>query len=55
ILFGTRETHPVTLRCGGRTVGHGRMGRCGNHVAVRLTDRETERQPGKTFRPRGED
>jgi flagellar motor switch protein FliM len=55
LLFGTREEHPVALRCGGRTIGHGRMGRSGNQVAVRLTDRETEPQPGKTFRLRGED
>lgn len=55
LLFGTREEHPVALRCGGRTIGHGRMGRAGSQVAVRLTDRETEPQPGKTFRLRGED
>jgi len=55
LLFGTREEHPIALRCGGRTIGHGRMGRTGGQVAVRLTDRETEPQPGKTFRLRGED
>ncbi len=55
ILFGTREDHPITLRCGSQTVGHGRMGRSGNRVAVRVTDRAAERQPRKTFRARSED
>ncbi|MBB4632144.1 flagellar motor switch protein FliM [Sphingosinicella soli] len=54
LLFGTREDQPITLRCGGRTVGHGQMGRSGHQLAVRLTDRDTDK-PGKAFRLRGED
>ena len=55
LVFGPGKDHPIALRCGGRTIGHGRMGRSGSQLAVRLTDRETGTQPEKAFRLHGED
>jgi flagellar motor switch protein FliM len=55
LMFGTREDQPVALRCGSRTIGHGRMGRSGSQLAVRMTDRDAGARPEKAFRLRGED
>jgi flagellar motor switch protein FliM len=43
ILFGTHSRQPIELRCGGVTLGYGRMGRSGGAVAVQLTERKATR------------
>lgn len=37
IVFPTGAKQPVELRCGGVLVGHGKMGRAGNTVAVQIS------------------
>ena len=49
ILFGTHARQPIELRCGGVTLGYGRMGRSGGAVAVQLTERKPA-QPAAQFR-----